>query len=46
MGPHASIVSKEERWKLILYIRKLQFPNGAETVKTDSTATKPAEKKS
>jgi hypothetical protein len=40
MGSHAAQVSKEERWKLILYIRKLQFPNGPETAKTDSTATK------
>lgn len=45
MGSHASQVSKEERWKLILYIRKLQFPNGPETVKADSTVAKPAKTK-
>lgn len=41
MGSHASQVSKDERWKLVLYIRKLQFPNGALTAAADSTATKP-----
>jgi len=39
MGSHASQVSQEERWKLILYIRKLQFPNGMTAVVNDSTAT-------
>lgn len=39
MGSHASQVSKEERWKIILYIRKLQFPNGMVTaIVADSTA--------
>jgi mono/diheme cytochrome c family protein len=38
MGSHASQVSQEERWKLILYIHKLQFPNGMPAA-TDSTAT-------
>lgn len=41
MGSHAAQVSKDERWKLILYIRKLQFPNGVQTASVDSTATKP-----
>jgi len=45
MGSHSAQVSKEERWKLILYIRKLQFPNGPEAMKADSTASKPAGKK-
>ena len=41
MGAHASLVSKDERWKLVLYIRKLQFPNGIQpTVATDSAAVK------
>jgi mono/diheme cytochrome c family protein len=40
MGAHAPLLSQTERWKVILYIRQLQFPNGAETaVKADSTAT-------
>ena len=42
MGSHAAQVSKDERWKLVLYIRKLQFPNGVQTASvTDSTAVKP-----
>jgi mono/diheme cytochrome c family protein len=28
MGSHASQVNKEERWKIIMYIQKLQHPNG------------------
>ena len=41
MGAHASLVSKDERWKLVLYVRKLQFPNGVQpTVATDSAAVK------
>ncbi len=36
MGSHASQLSKDERWKLVLYIHKLQFPNGTAS---DSTAT-------
>jgi mono/diheme cytochrome c family protein len=39
MGPHASLVNQTERWKLVMYIQKLQHPNGAESAKTDSTAT-------
>ncbi len=42
MGSHAAQVSKEERWKLVLYIRKLQFPNGVQPIaKADSTAVAP-----
>lgn len=41
MGPHAPLVSKDERWKLVLYIRKLQFPNGVQpTAAVDSAAVK------
>jgi mono/diheme cytochrome c family protein len=38
MGPHASLVSQEERWKLVLFVQHLQHPDGA-AAKTDSTAT-------
>lgn len=31
MGSHASQVNKEERWKIILYIQKLQHPEGEAT---------------
>jgi len=41
MGSHASQLSQTERWKVILYIHKLQFPNGKPTA-ADSTAAKPA----
>jgi mono/diheme cytochrome c family protein len=41
MGAHAPLVTKDERWKLVLYIRKLQFPDGVQTTAaTDSTAAK------
>lgn len=40
MGAHSSLMSQEERWKVILYIRKLQFPNGVAPV-VDSTAVAP-----
>lgn len=40
MGAHASLMSQEERWKVILYIRKLQFPNGMTPV-VDSVAVTP-----
>jgi mono/diheme cytochrome c family protein len=42
MGPHAPLLSKEERWKVILYIHKLQFPNGRPAT-TDSVTTAKAE---
>lgn len=39
MGSHASQVNKDERWKIIMYIHKLQYPNGmGATVVVDSTA--------
>ncbi len=40
MGSHASIVTKEERWKIILYIHKLQFPNGEEPAAPAEKVTK------
>lgn len=40
MGSHASQLSQEERWQVIQYIHKLQYPNGMNTAATDSTATK------
>lgn len=36
MGNHASLLTQEERWKLVYYVQKLQGPK---TVPTDSTAT-------
>jgi mono/diheme cytochrome c family protein len=41
MGPHAPLMSQEERWKVVHYIRKLQFPNGVQTAAPakDSAAT-------
>ena len=39
MGSHASQVSKTERWKIIMYIHKLQYPNGmVAAVVADSSA--------
>jgi mono/diheme cytochrome c family protein len=35
MGNHASILTQEERWKLVLYVQKLQGPK--ETAAADST---------
>lgn len=29
MGSHASQLTKDERWKLVMYVQKLQFPDGA-----------------
>jgi mono/diheme cytochrome c family protein len=39
MGAHAPLLSTEERWKVVLYIQKLQFPNGRPTA-SDSVAVK------
>ncbi len=47
MGSHASQVSQEERWKLVLYVQHLQHPNGIAAPVADSTAmaeAKPKEK--
>lgn len=38
MGAHGPLLSQEERWKIILYIHKLQFPNGRPAA-SDSVAT-------
>lgn len=41
MGPHAPLLNKEERWKLVHFIQKLQNPEGvtaAVVTSTDSTA--------
>lgn len=38
MGAHASILTQEERWKLVYYVQKLQGPK---TTATDSTKTVP-----
>jgi mono/diheme cytochrome c family protein len=38
MGAHAPLLSTEERWKVILYIQKLQWPNG-KPMMTDTTAS-------
>jgi mono/diheme cytochrome c family protein len=41
MGSHASQLSKDERWKVIMYIHKLQYPNGMPVAAVaDSTASK------
>lgn len=38
MGPHASLVNQEERWKLVYYVQKLLGP-AAGTTAQDSTQT-------
>ncbi len=43
MGNHGSILTQEERWKLVHYVQKLQGPK--ETVPSDSAKTAPAEVK-
>ena len=40
MGPHASLLNQEERWKLVLYVQHLQHPDGMVTAPVDSTAAK------
>lgn len=43
MGPHAPLVSQEERWKLVMYVQHLQHPDGAPAAApADSTAGKAA----
>ena len=42
MGAHSPMLTQEERWKLVLYVQKLQYPEGmpsATAATTDSTAT-------
>jgi mono/diheme cytochrome c family protein len=38
MGNHASILTQEERWKLVYYVQKLQGPKAVATDSTKSTA--------
>lgn len=38
MGSHASQVSQEERWKLVMYVQHLQHPNGTAAPAADSAA--------
>ncbi len=40
MGPHASLLTQEERWKLVLYVQHLQHPDGMPAPAADSSATK------
>ncbi len=40
MGSYASMLSREQRWKVIKYIRTLQKPAGTATAATDSTKAK------
>ena len=44
MGPHASLLTQEERWKVVLFVQKLQNPGGtaAPATATETPAT-PAE---
>jgi len=42
MGAHAPLLSQEERWKVVLYIHKLQFPDGKPAA-ADTAATAKAE---
>jgi mono/diheme cytochrome c family protein len=47
MGAHAPLLSKEEIWKVIMHIHKLQYPNGmpSATAAADSAAAKKTEVK-
>jgi len=36
MGPHGLMLNQEERWKLVLYVQKLQNPNGAAPAVADT----------
>jgi hypothetical protein len=38
MGSHAAQLNQKERWKVVMYVQKLQNPGGA-TASVDSTAT-------
>jgi mono/diheme cytochrome c family protein len=40
MGPHASLLSQQERWKVVMFVQKLQNPAAAEAAApaADSTA--------
>ena len=43
MGAHAPLLSKEERWKIVYYVQKLQHPGGQ--AKVDSTKATEMNKK-
>lgn len=45
MGNHASMLTQEERWKLVFYVQKLQGPKTAATDSTKTAEVKPEEKK-
>jgi mono/diheme cytochrome c family protein len=45
MGPHAPLVSQEERWKLVLYVQHLQHPDGAAPAVDSAAVAKPEVKK-
>ncbi|MFL5764961.1 MAG: c-type cytochrome [Bacteroidia bacterium] len=45
MGAHAPLLSKEEIWKVIEHIHKMQYPNGMPTAAADSAAAKKPEVK-
>lgn len=42
MGPHASLLSPEERWKIIRYVQTLQNPGGSAATTAPSDSTKKA----
>lgn len=44
MGAHAPLMSQEERWKVVLYIQKLQFPNGKPAVVDSAAVAKDVKK--
>ena len=44
MGPHASLLTQEERWKVVLFVQKLQNPGGTAAPATATeTPAAPAE---
>ncbi len=47
MGPHAPLLTQEERWKLVLFVQKLQNPGGtaAEATTVPAEGAAPAEAK-
>ncbi len=40
MGPHSSLLTADERWKLVLYVQHLQHPDGMPAPVADSVAAK------
>lgn len=45
MGSHASQLTQEERWKVVMYVQKLQNPEGAAAPAVDSVQVAAAAKK-